>query len=72
MITNFNWVEPEGLNGEWVLSTDGELCKATCFDNGNYLVVRGYRPGVWMGNATEYHEHFRKLGGSSPANSFMF
>lgn len=72
MNSNFNWVKPDELKGEWVLSTDGELCKATCMHDGNYLVVRGHRLGIWLGNAAEYRANFRKLGDSSPANSFMF
>ncbi|WP_157273770.1 hypothetical protein [Thiobacillus denitrificans] len=72
MTTSFNWVRPDELKGDWVLSNDGELCKATCMNDGNYLVMRGHRPGVWIGNAAEYHANFRKMGESSPARSFMF
>lgn len=72
MSTSFNWVKPEKMNGEWVISTDGELCKATHMNDGNYLVVRGHRIGFWVGSAAEYRANFRKLVESSPAKSFMF
>jgi len=61
----FSWKKVPQIEGDWLLSPNGEMCKAIRLSGGRCIVLRHNGSGFWEGPEDELMRTFKPLSPKS-------